>query len=97
MAKGKTQFSCVEKRIYKGKWRWAVSYLGECIGHGIVKTQAACRVEKDRVKDEFLKKYGTNEEIINSFMASAAGKIVVPSDAIRDMPSGCANLRIIRG
>lgn len=73
MAKGKTQFTCVERRIDKGVWRWAVSYLGECLGSGIVKTQLECRVEKNRVKREWLAKTGlptTTEELYNDFNKS---------------------------
>jgi hypothetical protein len=57
MAKGKTSFVCLERKIGTGRWRWAVTYLGECLGSGIVKTQAECRKHKDRVKAEFLAKH----------------------------------------
>lgn len=52
MAKGRTPFVCIERKIGKGQWRWSVTLWGECLGSGIAKTQSEARQEKDRVKDE---------------------------------------------
>jgi hypothetical protein len=82
MAKGKTQFSCTEKKIDKGRWRWTVSYLNECIGSGIAKTQAACRPEKDRVKKEWL---AENGDKITKYIGSALdGKCVAGPGGMRN-------------
>lgn len=62
MAKGKTAFVCVERKICAGQWRWAVTLLGECLASGTVKTQQECRIEKDRVKREFLERNKPTEK-----------------------------------
>lgn len=81
MAKGKTQFTCTEKRIDRGKWRWTVSYLGECLGTGIVKTQAECRTEKKRVKDEWLAKNA--DKVTENIDEGLRGKFAEQGDAYK--------------
>ena len=50
------KFVCVEKKIDKGRWRWAVTLFDECLAGGVVGTQAACRAASGRVKAEYLAK-----------------------------------------
>lgn len=94
MAKGKTQFTCTERRIDKGKWRWTVSYLGECLGTGIAKTQSECRVQKDRVKEQWLAEHEgkrtAHDELPlapSTFKDGRMNRLVEIYDRSRNLPS----------